>query len=49
MWGDVNTKPTKGKSFRVMRAEVMGVIVDYDDDEERRRTHSLLMSKVEFE
>ena len=25
MWGDVNTKPTQGKRFRVMLAEVMGV------------------------
>ena len=46
MWGDVNTKPTQGKRFRVMRAEVMGVSVDYDDDDERRRTHPLLMPKI---
>ena len=31
MWWDVNTNPTQGKSFRVMRAEVMGMSVDYDD------------------
>ena len=24
MWGDVNTKPTQVKRFRVMRAEIMG-------------------------
>ena len=47
MWGDVNTKPTQGKRFRVMRAEVMGVSVDYNDNDERRRTHPLLMPKVE--
>ena len=49
MWGDVNTKPTQGKRFRIMRAEVMGVSVDYDDDDERRRTHPLLMTKIELE
>ena len=49
MWGDVNTKPTQGKRFRIMRAEVMGVSVDYDDDDERRRTHQLLMPKLESE
>ena len=47
MWGDVNTKPTQGKRFRVMPAEVMGISVDYDDDEERRRTHPLLLPKIE--
>ena len=49
MWGDVNTKPTQGKRFGIMRAEVMGVSVDYDDDDERRRTHLLLMPKIESE
>ena len=32
-----------------MRAEVMGVSVDYDDDDERRRNHHLLIPKVESE
>ena len=45
MWGDVNTKPTQGKRFRVMRAEVMGVSVDYDGDDERRRTYPPLNAK----
>ena len=45
--GDVNTKPTQGEMFRVMRAEVMGVSVYYNDDNERRRTHPLLIPKVE--
>ena len=49
MWGDVNTKPTQGKRFRVMQAEVMGVSVDYDNDSERRSTHHLLMPKIESE
>ena len=38
-----------GEKLRVMRAEVMGLSVDYDDDDERRRTHPLLMPKVESE
>ena len=49
MWGGVNTKPTQGKMFRVMQAEVVGVSVDYNDDNERRRIHPLLMPKVESE
>ena len=47
MWGDVNTKPTQKERFRVMRAEVMGVSVDYDNNDECRRTHPLLMPKIE--
>ena len=35
MWADVNTKPVQGTKFRVMRAEVMGISVDYDDEHER--------------
>ena len=45
----MNTKPTQGKRFRIMRTEVMGVSIDYDDDNERRCTHPLLMPKVESE
>ena len=30
MWGDVNTKPTHRKRFRVRQAEVMGMSVDYE-------------------
>ena len=33
--------------LRVMRAHVMRIAVEYDDDAERRRTHPLLMPKVE--
>ena len=47
MWGDINTKPLQGTKFRVMRAVVMGILADYDDDRERRRTHPLLMPKEE--
>jgi len=47
MWADVNTKPLQGTKFRVMRAQVMGIDVEYDDDAERRRTHPLLLPKLE--
>ena len=49
IWGDVNTNPTQGKRYRVMRAEVMGVSVNYEDDDEHRHTHPLLITKVESE
>ena len=49
MWADVNPKPTQGKRFRVMRGKVMGVPEEYDDEVERRRTHPLLMTKVDYE
>ena len=49
MWVDVNTKLTQGKRFRVMHRKVMGIRADYDDDVERRRTHPILMPKVESE
>ena len=47
MWGDINTKPLQGTKYRVMRVVVMGISPDYDDDTEQRRTHPLLMPKVE--
>ena len=47
IWGDINAKPLQGTKFRVMRAVVMGILADYDDDAERRRTHPLLMPKEE--
>ena len=49
MWADVNTKPLQGKLFHEMRAQLMGVPVDYDDDKERRRTHPKLLPEVEPE
>ena len=47
MWADMNTKPLQGMKFQVMRAQVMGIAVEYDDNMERRRTHPPLMPKVE--
>ena len=31
-----------------MRGQVMGIPEDYDDDVERRRTHPLLIPKIEY-
>ena len=49
MWADINTKPLQGQLFREMRAKQMGIAVDYDDDQERRRTHPKLLPRVELE
>ena len=49
MWADVNTKPTQGKRFRIMCGKVMGVPANCDDNVERRRTHPILMPKIESE
>ena len=49
MWGDVNTKPLQGQLFREMRAKIMGVPVNYDDDEERKRTHPKLLPPPKLE
>ena len=46
MRADVNTKPLQGEQFRIFRADMMGVPVDYDDDEERKRTHPKLLPKT---
>ena len=43
----MNTKPLQGMKFRVMRAQVMGITVEYNDDTECQQTHPLLMPKVE--
>ena len=45
----MNTNPTHGNRFRVMCSEVMGLYVGYNDNDERRRTHPLLIPKVESE
>jgi hypothetical protein len=43
MWADVNTKPVQGQLFQIFRHEMMGVLVEYDDDGERRRTHPKIL------
>ena len=47
MWANVNTKPVQGELFRIQRHHMMGVPINYDDNVERRRTHALLLPKVE--
>jgi hypothetical protein len=34
MWADINTKPLQGTKFYRMRAVLMNVPVDFDDEEE---------------
>ena len=46
---DVNTKPVQGLLFRIFWSDMMGVQVEYDDDVERRRTHPLLLPKIDTE
>ena len=36
-----------GMKFRMMRGQVVGIPVEHDDDVECRRTHPLLMPKME--
>ena len=44
MWTDVLNKPEQGAKFRLDRAELMNVPVDYHNDVERRQTHPKLLS-----
>ena len=46
MWADVITKPVQGRKLRVMRAEVMGISVNYNDDKERRGRHCKLLPGI---
>ena len=45
MWADGNSKPLQGAGFRLFRSKVMGILEDYNDDAEKVRTHSLLLTK----
>ena len=49
IWADINTKPLQGQLFSEMRAKQVGIAVDYDDDQERRRTHPMLLPRVDQE
>ena len=49
MWADVNTKTVQGQLFRTFQHHMMGVPVDYDDEVERKRTHPMLLPKIESE
>ena len=43
MWADINTKAPQGTLFYKMRARLMGVAENYDDDVERQDTHPDLL------
>ena len=45
MYSDVNTKPKQGVAYRDMRAAIMNVERDYDDEKERTLTHPALLPK----
>ena len=45
MWCNILTKPKQGSVFRKFRDHLMNVPQDYDDEDERLRTHSLLLLK----
>ena len=48
MWADINTKALQGSLFYKMRARLMGVPEDYDNDIERQNTHTdLLLQEVQ--
>ncbi len=43
MWAGVLTKPLSGKTYRVMRGELMNIDVDYDDEKEHIATYPMLL------
>ena len=43
MWSDELTKPQQGMLFKKMRAVLMNVDVNYNDDLERRNIHPQLL------
>ena len=45
----MNNKPTQGERFRFMRGHVMGISEDYNNEVERRRTHTIFLQKIEYE
>ena len=49
MWVDVLTKPKQGAPFNKDRSKLMNVPVEYNDDEERAKTHPLLFPKEDVE
>ena len=46
MWADGNITPLQGNGFRLFKYILMGNLPDYDDDVERRNTHTLLIPKT---
>ena len=49
MWADDNTKPVHGALFRIFQSDIMGMLIEYNYDVERRRTHLLLLPIIETE
>ena len=49
MWVDVLTKPKQGAPFKKDRSKLMNVSIEYNDDEERGKTHPLLLPKEDVE
>ena len=47
MWANVLTKPKQGAPFRLDRSHLMNILINYDDDVERSKTHPLLLPKDE--
>ena len=43
MWIDCHTKPKQGRPWRIDRSMLMNIPEDYDDEEERTRTHPKLL------
>ena len=43
MWADINTKALQGSLLYKMRARLMGVDENYDDDIEKQNTHPDLL------
>ena len=48
MWCNILTKPKQGSFFREFRGNLMNVPKEYDDEEERPRTHPLLLPKEDI-
>ena len=46
MYSDVLTNPKQGKAFRIDQAMLMNCSEDYDDNEERKKTHPSLLERV---
>jgi hypothetical protein len=47
MWADVLTKPKQGAPFCLDRSHLMNILINYDDNVERSKTHPLLLPKDE--
>jgi hypothetical protein len=46
MWADINTKPKQGAAFREFRGHVMGIPVDYNDDDYKDTVPSMVSKSM---